>query len=236
MPEKNDLAFLHLLHLADSALPIGTTAHSFGLETLVAEGWLCVDNVERFLRAYLSETGLLECTFCLLGHALGTGLDETLWPARSEAWRDLNARLGAFKMARESREASVTLGRRLLRLALDLDAHPLLASFVEGGQATHHCLAFGLLGGLLELDAGEVSLAYLRQTLASLVSACQRLLPLGQSRAGLILWHLHSAVLATAERSSAAAAGDEDVLSCFTTLVDLGSMLHPALPTRLFIS
>lgn len=229
------MAFLRLLHLADSALPIGTTAHSFGLETLVAAGWLDVDNLELFLRDYLREAGMLECTFCLRGHALGTDLDETLLPARRETWQTLNAHLSALKMARESREASATLGRRLLRLALDLDAHPLLAGVIEGTQAAHHCLAFGLLGGLLDLAAGEVGLAYLRQSLAGLVSTCQRLLPLGQSRANLLLWHLHSAILATAERSSAAT-HDDDALSCFTTLVDLGSMLHPALPTRLFIS
>ena len=95
-------------------------------------------------------------------------------------------------------------------------------------------MAFGVIGGLLTIEAADVGLAYLQQSLTSLISACQRLLPLGQSRASQILWHLHSAVLATVERSTVAATDDD--ISSFTPLVDLGGMLHPALPTRLFIS
>ncbi len=236
--QKNAIAFLQLLQLADSALPIGATAHSFGLETLVAERWLEVDNIEQFLRAFLEEAGTLECAFCLLARQAGADVSESTRTACIERWLALNARLSAFKTARESREASAALGRRLLQLAQGLEIHPLLPDFVReakaAGRATHQSVAFGLVGGLLGMDATDVGLAYLQQSLASLVSACQRLLPLGQSRASQILWHLHSAVLATVERSGVAASNDD--ISSFVALVDLGSMLHPVLATRLFIS
>ncbi|HEY0753201.1 MAG TPA: urease accessory UreF family protein [Ktedonobacteraceae bacterium] len=236
--EKNALAFLRLLQLADSALPIGTAAHSFGLETLVAQEWLRVEELERFLRAYLAEVGVLEGTFCLRGQQLGTRLEQAGPGADVQAWLLLNARLSAFKLARESREASAALGRRLLQLASGLELHPGLPELIRaakaGRQATHHSIAFGLLGGLLQIEARDVVLAYFQQTLTGLVSACQRLLPLGQSRASQILWHLHPIVLETVERSEAAALDDN--VASFTALVDLGSMLHPALTTRLFIS
>ena len=53
---------LEILHLADSALPTGAMAHSFGLETLVEQERLSPETTENFLRDYLAEAGLLEAS------------------------------------------------------------------------------------------------------------------------------------------------------------------------------
>ena len=116
---------LRLLQFADSALPVGGASHSFGLETLVAEGFLVVEGVESFLREFLCEAGQQESAFCRAAHRLtaepvGTG--ENLWGT----WLDLNRRLSARKQARESRAGSAALGRRLLRLVCELEDSPLL--------------------------------------------------------------------------------------------------------------
>jgi urease accessory protein len=73
----------------------------------------------------------------------------------------------------------------------------------------------------------------LHQTIANLVSACQRLLPLGQTEAARILWNLKGTMIETAERSAACALDDA---SCFMPLLDWGAMEHPVLSTRLFVS
>ena len=228
------LAFLQLSQLADSALPIGTTAHSFGLETLVAENILTVESLETFLRDYLAETGTLECAFCRLSYRLHT--DNASFATK---WLALNARLSAYKTARESRNASATLGRRFLQLALGLEDHSLLRQAIQiskdAREDIHHSIAFGLVGGILEIDETAIVLAYLQQTLLGLVSACQRLLPLGQNRASNIVWHLKTLGIASAERSAEIALnGDEFTL--FTPLLEVASMRHPVLTTRLFIS
>jgi urease accessory protein len=68
-----------------------------------------------------------------------------------------------------------------------------------------------------------------------MIFACQRLLPLGQNQAGKILWRLKPVLLEIAGRSEVAACHPEDI-TVFMPLPELGSMRHPILPTRLFIS
>ena len=83
-----ELALLGLIQLADSAIPVGAAAHSFGLETLVEDGVLMPENLESFLREYLEETGLMESVFVRLA-----------W--RRIGLRELNDELSARKPARE---------------------------------------------------------------------------------------------------------------------------------------
>lgn len=235
MSDDDQVRQLRLLQLADSALPIGATAHSFGLETLVAEHSLTVESLEEFLFDYLSETSAQEGAFCRVAHRLAVGAGEF----QTASWLDLNRRLSARKPARESRAASATLGRRLLRLVSDIGDVPLLGAASSAAQRTevdvHHCTAFGLTGGALGLAEEWTVLAYLQQSLTGLVSACQRLMPLGQTRAQRLLWDLKPMLVEAAVTSRNTGASCADAFT-FTPLLDLGSMRHPALDTRLFIS
>ncbi|CAN5845752.1 urease accessory protein UreF [soil metagenome] len=236
MKAQSDSALLQLLQFADSTLPIGAQAHSFGLETLTVEGMLTVDSIEPFLQDYVFEIGAIDALFCRAAYRLATEPDVDLFEAE---WLTLNCQLSSLRMARESRAASATLGRRFLTLAAGLtqEARMQLAqqSAKQASIDLHYVTAFGLVGGLLGLDEEATTLACLQQSLTSLLSAMQKLLPIGQSQVVSILWALKPALIAAADRGRHADWRDTGIPS-FGLLTEIAAMRHATLPVRLFIS
>jgi urease accessory protein len=211
------LAALRLLQLGDSALAIGSLAHSFGLETMVEERQLSVGGLFAYLREWLSEGLLLDAVYCRAAHSralCGSGV------------QDLNERLSAIRLARESRQASLALGRRFIKLVAALEAS-------LGIEETHFVVAFGYAGGILSFDVDHTVMTFLHQSVLNAISAAQRLMRLGQMEANRIAWALKPVILDTVSKSRSL--GVEDVY-CFAHLPELAAMRHPTLGTRLFMS
>ena len=216
---------LNLLQIADSAFPIGSAAHSFGLESVVAEQGLTPADLEQYIHDTLHTTGRQEAWACLMGWRLA-GLDEGVFSAE---WQNLNATISALKTAHELRTASEKIGRRLLQLVGQLD--PLLP-FSQAWQTrqTHHAPTFGLICALWEIDSETAVAIFLQQLVKTQVSAAQRLLPIGQRQATAITWNLKPTVERIASET------DEHLPNVFPGLPEMGALRHPHLSTRLFIS
>jgi urease accessory protein len=226
--------WLDIFQLADSALPVGGQAHSFGLETLIAEGVLTAPLLGTILPDYLQEVGLLEANFWRGAYAIGA-----TWQTESEGeWLALNRRLSALRLARESRAASAALGRRFLALAADVSQEAELGDALQAtrrdGVECHHVTAFGLTAGVLALPADGALLAYLHQSVVGLLAACQKLLPVGQSELARLRWRLRGEMGQVVMQSRT---GDwRSTPPCATPSLEVASMRHPHLPVRLFIS
>lgn len=228
------LNVLELLQLADSALPVGSLAHSFGLETLVFDGDIeftaryCPASLRCYLEDALEESLLMDAVFCRVAHDRAHEGNSSARDPVSE----LNELVSALRLARESREASLSMGRRFAALAVALHPNPDL-SRLAGLNELHHSVAFGYTLGILGIGTDLTVGAYLHQCVLNIISAAQRLLPLGQVQASRIAWDLKPAILEAMEKTRSMSVS---TVCSFAHLPDLASMRHPLLPTRLFIS
>jgi urease accessory protein len=224
--------FLSLLQFSDGLFPAGVYAHSFGLESCVQAGEVRdAAGVEEFLRAYLE------------GCAAPTDAVALVCARRAAANENvtsclaLDETLEAIKAPSELRDASRQMGRQTLRVATHLACHPLLEEF---GKAVadeitpgHHPIIFGMIGGIFEWNALEMTSAYLYSTSAALAGAALRLLPLGQLAGQRIVWNVKPLIVALAEEAQK----KQEVDMCsFAPVLEIASMRHASLDARLFRS
>lgn len=129
----------------------------------------------------------------------------------------------------------MVLGRRLLGLCCQVlseeNADALAAAFLKAD--THHAIVFGYIGALLAFDADQTVAAFLQQSVAALVSAAQRLMPVGQKQAVAALWMMKEELVKVSRES---ATQDYRTVGIFMPLMEIASMRHPRLETRLFLS
>jgi urease accessory protein len=226
------IAFLALLQLCDTALPIGAFSFSHGLETytqqgLIADAAMLQTWLEALLRHSVHGGHLLPVA--LAYRATGAGD----WGQLAR----LDQQLTAMKHARELREASMKVGQRLLRLAGHIWPGPAIEHldtlWRQGKIVAHHAVVLGLLGRELGLEERVIVEAAGYQWLSGMVAAALRLLPLGQSAGQRLLATLltHLPAIADDIRQQ----GWDDLTSAAPEF-DIRAMQHETLYSRLFQS
>ncbi len=222
-------SLLTLLQLTDSFFPTGAFAHSFGLETYVQRELVNdPETFEMFLRSTLHH-GLRNSDAVAIGLAYkATEIEKVI---------DLDARLTAMKVARESREGSIKIGKQFLRNAAILEQNGLLTEYAEqiqsGSCDGHHAIAYGLVASAAKIDLFSAGLGYLHAHIIGQVSAAVRLIPLKPTDGQRIIRNVRTDLIDIARFAEGAGIND---LNGFTPGLDIRSMQHERLYSRLFIS
>ncbi|MEA2247961.1 MAG: urease accessory protein [Solirubrobacteraceae bacterium] len=226
MSPGSPAALRALLHLADTALPVGGFAHSDGVEAagdILAEGDADLAGLLAAHAALSVAPG--DGAFVRAGHRAaeegGVALLET-------AREDLAARVALLQ-----RVASLSVGASFLRVARQIatgDEQARLAGIAAAlGNVTPRATVFGAVLWTLGAEAGDAAEAHLYVTLAGMANAAVRLSACGATEAQRAL---RRAMLAAPSTDA-----DEDHARGFASpLLEIAAMHHETRDHRLFAS
>jgi urease accessory protein len=185
-------------------------------------------DLARVLKLYLSALATSDCVALRAAH--GETSPERLFHA--------DRLLSATKLTRELRVASSSTGKRFLLSVAALGVEdPALDAFTAdvraGVSPGNLAVGYGVAAPALGLGVEETLHAYLYATVASLIAAGQKLIPLAGSVAQRVLYELGEDQIHTSETSKEM---EVDDMHAFSPTVDVRSMMHERQRTRLYIS
>ncbi len=216
-------ALISLLQLSDPALPIGSYAHSGGLETYVQEGVVhdavsARHFVQEMLRANLYYT---DAALVSLAHEAAGNREMEVEPTALE---ELDALCEAVKLPREMREASRKLGGRLLKIFGPITGTPAIA---------HYPVVFGYCAASLNIPRRETLTGFYYNAAAGMVTNCVKLIPLGQQEGQTLLLSLHPLI---GELTEKGLQPDRTLIGRSCVALDIRCMQHEQLYSRLYMS
>lgn len=223
---------LFLLQVANSSFPTGAFNHSYGFETWFSDGTISDGpSFEAACRDWL--------VYCM-ARSEGIAVARACEMARlgdDTGLLDLDSRVAALKLSRESREASSMTGQALLNAYLGIFDKPGLdnyAAAVQAGQAEgHHSVIFGAICGSNDISGSDAVLTFLQTAVSGLAGVASRLIPLGQVETQRIITNAWPLIQ---DASQTAVDADVDDMNAATLSLDMASMKHENLRTRLCIS
>jgi urease accessory protein len=223
-------AALSAFQLADSALPVGGYAVSYGLEQFVEEGVVAdAGDLETLLADYLrGHVG--PCEFVVLSAAHAAGGDDLGGVAAADR------RQRAVTLPAEFREGSVASGRRLLDVAGETTDDGALAAYADRVGETapgNYAAVLGLVAARLDVPRETARLLHGHAFLRDLLGAAQRLLRLGHTEVQRLLAELRPTLASVAREYDAT---DPAEARSFAPAVDVMGMSHEDADRRLFVS
>jgi urease accessory protein len=225
------IQLLTLLQWTDSSFPTGAFAHSGGLETYAQAD--AITSPEVLLGLITVKLHSAASSDLIAMHVVMAAAAEDDF-ARLMAVDEL---LSALKVAREPREASEKVGRRMLANVLTMRESDALLAYRDaisaGRCAGHHAVVHGLACAALGLTSRTALLAFAYGLAANQTAAALKLIAIGQTQAQAVL----AASAPAITRAVDAALGRTlDDVGGFTPGLDIRAVQHETLFRRLFIS
>ena len=209
-----DARLLTLTQWLSPSFPIGAFAYSHGLESAIRDGWI-EDGAD--LQGWLHDA-----------LTLGSARADAIWlrlAVDSPDITQLDASARAFAAASERVHEATRQGAAFARTVQSVWGHEIPPLMLP--------VAVGRAVALAKLDPEAATLLYLQAFLTNLVTAAQRLMPLGQTAAQGILSRLTPTLCATATSTAGCTLDD---MSSTAFLFDIAAMRHETLQPRLFQS
>ncbi len=221
-------ALYRLMTWLSPAYPIGAFSHSSGLEWAVEAGWVKDPaSTLSWLKALLKH-GASWNDAVLFTHA-----HRAVRAADVARLKNVAALAAAAHPAAERRLEQLSQGAAFRRAALESGVAPDLFRALDRELA--YPIAVAIMTAVHVIPLSAALTAFLQASMANLVSAAQRLVPLGQTAAQIVIAALWPDVAATVSRAVALDDGEPfDSLGSATLFADLAAMLHETQYTRLF--
>ncbi len=212
-----DAKLLTLTQWLSPAYPVGAFAYSHGLEQAVHSKWV---NDGHTLCDWLTDVaehgaGHADAIWVRLAYDCDTAEDVTL----------LNAEVRAFASSLERVREAERQGQAFARVTSDVWNMELPTLMFP--------VALGRAARLADLPIDAVITLYLQAFLGNLVSAAQRLMPLGQTAAQTVMSRLNTVCLETTKTTQGKTIDD---VSSTAFLSDIAAMRHETLQPRIFQS
>ncbi len=227
-----DTSLLQLFQIHDSAFPIGSYTHSYGMETYIQEDLIRTkEDLISFCTSFLFQN-LVRGDAILIQEAYAAAEAQDM-----DKLLELEQLCGAIKLAKESRDASVNVGRQFIRTVTPLGTDPLLAEWKERIDAKaikgHYAVLYGIYSATTGVSAHHAVMTYLYATLNGLITNAVRAVPFGQNTG---VQAMNKLIGPVAEAAQLTARLTLDDVSNNALGIELASMKHEYLFSRLFIS
>lgn len=229
---NNDMKWLAMQQLLDSALPIGGFSHSFGLETMVQDG-----RMNRSAQLYDYASAMLMQSWAssdaMVIKAVYRDAPKGNW---EKVWA-IERIVHLQRVASETRSGVEKIGRRLLQLAAaihpQLDWSPLLEAMKAGNCFASHPLSHGYACWVLGISEEKAIQGYLYTCIVTCVNSALRLMSMGQTEGQSLIARL---IPLTADALEIVRAMEPEQAYSNMPMAEMAMMRHERLYSRLFMS